>query len=201
MNKLTNTDYSTQCYLKDTVPWNILHCSEIPPLLQGIFHSFPNAARPQQLPLLPGPLSSNIVKIPTVGLTGATKSLPNAETLRAPRATSACAHNRTKPQTWPLTDQFHFQKKAFMIPPNLPMDWNVTAGCIRLVHMKTTVCFWRIHWGECMLQKSIRKGDIFVSISQLPQFLIQQEAGLIICFWQRAEVCCYTKSIHSLKLY
>lgn len=123
------------------------------------------------------------------------------------RATSACAQDRTNPQTHQLClvframTRFHFWKKAFMIPQNLLMDWNVTKGWIWFVHMKTTVCFWRIHWGMCMLQKSIRKGDIFVSRSQLPQFLIQQEAELIICFWQRAEVCCYSKSIHSLKLY
>lgn len=75
----------------------------------------------------------------------------------------------------PLTDQvslvsrttprFHFWKKAFMIPQNLLMDWNVTKGWIWFVYMKTTAYFWRVHWGVCMPQNSIRKGDIFVSRS------------------------------------
>lgn len=42
----------------------------------------------------------------------------------------------------------------------------------RLLH------FWRVHWSVCTLQKSIRKGDIFVFRSQLPQFLIHQRSRM-----------------------
>lgn len=111
MNKLTNTDYSTQCYLKDTVPWNILHCSEIPPLLQGIFHSFPmlHALNSSHCYLAHSVLI--LSKFQQWGWQGLQRVFQMLRPLRAPRATSACAHDRTKPQTWPLTDQFHFQKK------------------------------------------------------------------------------------------
>lgn len=65
------------------VPWNTLHCSEIPPLLGGIFHFYPllplctpsQCCTPSTAPIAPSEshLSSNIVTIPTMGLTGGTR--------------------------------------------------------------------------------------------------------------------------------
>lgn len=157
--------------------------------LSSTFHSFPvlhtlNSSHSYLMPSV-SQFSADTVRIPTVGLKGGRRKFSiscDPWQLQWPA--------RTVPRTGltlrrdPLTDQlslvlrttprFHFWKKRLL------MDWNVTKGWIWFVQMKPTACFWRVHWGGYMLQKSIRKGDVFVSRSQLPQFLIQQEAGWIM---------------------
>lgn len=175
----------------------------------------PNSSHSYLTPSL-SQFSYSIVRIPAVGLQGGRRKFSiccHPWQLQGP---SRPVHRTGQPSDlipdWPVQSGFQnhtiipFLKQALMIPHDwwihhLLINWNVTKGWMWFVHMKITACFWRVYWGVCTLQKSIRKGEIFVSRSQLPPFLIQQEAGWIIWFWQRAEVCCYLKSIHSLKLY